>query len=263
MESIICPNCKSPNTGESQFCQVCGSPLTKLVEEPAVLPTPAQPAAAPVVPPPIPAAPAALVYAGTPVQSLGIWLDGWSDVIDGAAGQADEIKAEFVQEMQEAGIPGLRTADSILTSGSAQPRSRRIIQNASGATVSVNIAPFGKGLRVGWDLYARRSPNWVTIGVLGGAVLFFALLSSLNSFRFDSGLGGFLTFFKVFVTWPLVPIAVLMIAGKIFKDDIWAFFVKDLNDFALEEAESLGMAVDSALSNAILDVLEEENEGGE
>lgn len=261
MESIICPNCKSPNTGESKFCQVCGSPLSNAGEQPAATPPPDQSDAVTLVPPPIPAAqvpPAVHSVTGTPVSKLGVWVDGWSDVIEGAAGYADEVKAEFIQEMQDAGVVGLRSAESLMSSGTSLPQARQIIQSSSGASVVVNIAPYGKGLRVGWDLYTRRSPNWVTIGVLGGVILFFALLTSIHSFQYDSALGGLISFFSVITGWPLVPIIGLMIAGKICKEDIWAFFVKDPDDFALEDAESLGMVVDSALSNAILDALEED-----
>lgn len=261
METIICPNCKSQNTGESQFCQVCGTPLKRAVDAPSSTPQPAAVppplTSAPVpMPPPVPSSPPAY-YAGTPVHWLGVWMDGWSDVIEGAADHAVEIYDKFKKEIEDAGIEGLRSAESKLTSGTSAPRTYHVVQNQSGATVAVRITPYGRSLKVSWDLCTRRTPNWVTIGVLGGVVIFFAILASINSIRYDSGLAGFLTFFSVITGWTLTPVLGLMVAGKICNDDIWGLFIHDLDDFAMEDAESLAMVVDSALSNAILDVLDE------
>ncbi len=270
MDSIICPNCKSVNTGESLFCQVCGTELPRTIEVPAetaqgspVPPPVSGPGAAAPVPPPltsVPPVPAAPQFLVSPISKFGVWIDGWSDVIEGADGHAAEIKEGFLKEMKNAGIEGLRASDMPLSSGNQVPRNFHVIQDKSGATATVRIAPFGKNLLVSWDLYVKRIPNWITIGVLGGVILIFAILASINSFLFNSGVGGILNFFNVLLTWPLVPIIGILIAGKIWKDDPWGYFVKDLDDFALEDAESLAMVVDSALSNTILDVLEEGDE---
>ncbi|HPS42610.1 MAG TPA: hypothetical protein PK040_08410 [Anaerolineaceae bacterium] len=41
-----------------------------------------------------------------------------------------------------------------------------------------------------------------------------------------------------------------------FKDDIWGFYLSDLDDFALDEANLLGSVVDDCVSKAIEKVLE-------
>ena len=43
----------------------------------------------------------------TPISKLGVYTDGWSDVIEGGAPLADKVKREFVNNLKAAEIPGL------------------------------------------------------------------------------------------------------------------------------------------------------------
>ena len=277
MATIICPNCKTENPGTNQFCQSCGSSLkssipavndktvmSKRVKEPAAQ-TPPPPAASmppPVivvppppsqgasVPPPVYAA--APVYMGTPMRNLGIRSDGWSDVIAEAADLTDDVKKAFLDEIDAAKLEGVRIAESDLRSGAGDIRKYQVLYNGRGATIVVRVAPFGCSLVVGWDLYTRRTINWLTIGLLAGIVFVCALLQNIigRVFYMDF-FGGFFSFLGVFINWLLVPGLALMLLGKLVKDDWLGYYATDLDEFEADDAVAFSTVVDNALTTAV------------
>ncbi len=267
MATVVCANCGIENDASNKICQSCGKPLkaaasssdktvmasrTKAapppMPEPAA-PPPPMPASAPAVPPPPPAYKPTVPLSGTPIHSLGIRSDGWSDVIEGAAEQEEAVQKSFAEELKAVEIPGLVIGDSMLSNG-LTTRKYQVVYNGNGANVLVRIAPYGKNLLAGWDLYTKRSINWLTIGLLGGIVLLFALVYHLIGF-WGAFFGGLFGFLEQFVSLLFVPTLLVMLFGKIVKDDWLGLFVKDLDEFAADDAVALTSAVDSALSKAI------------
>jgi len=272
MESVVCPNCGSVNPGGNQFCQACGKPLNvaaavtadaTVVKErgkkSAATPPPPPPAGGPlpppiemVPPPPPPYYTTPPAYLGTPVRSLGIRTDGWSEVVEDAAPLADKVKQGFLSELAASGVGGLHIAEADLRSENAELRSYQMIENGKGAVIAVRAAPFGNSLVVSWDLYTRRTINWLGVGILAGAVFLFALAYNLTSGTFIYGFfRGLFMFIATTLSWLLTPGLAVMLAGKMLRDDWLAFFVKDLDDFAAEDAVALSTVVDNALTRAV------------
>jgi hypothetical protein len=277
MAKNICPNCKTENDPKNVFCQSCG---TSLVAAP-VTPPPAPvstPPPAPVVPPPARAAavppppvqavppppaygqppaygypPAPMYYMGTPIKQLGTHTDGWSDVIEDGAPLADKVKAAFIEKMNVEKIPGLRITEANISNGQMENRPYQLVSGPLGMTVAVRIAPYGKNLAISWDLFTKREANWLTIGLLGGIVFVLAVLDTVSyslSFYYDIFYAIF-SFLGTFIGWLLVPSLVLVLLGKIIKDDWIGLFVKDPNPFAVDDAISLTTVVDNALADAV------------
>jgi hypothetical protein len=120
------------------------------------------------------------------------------------------------------------------------------------------VAPFGKHLVVSWDLFTRQSVNWLTIGVLAGAMFVLAFLNHIlggTSLRFFYGL---FSWWGTFINWLLVPGLAVMLFGKILKGDWLAFYKKEPGNFAEDDAIAITTIVDDALSNAVEKALEEE-----
>lgn len=268
MATIVCASCGTVNDSVNLFCQTCGKSLksaapaasdqTVVANRPHSAPTPAQ-SSVPVAPPPIPPAvppsrPPAPAYApvaplGTPISRLGLRSDGWSDVLEDAAGLEESVKTAFLNEIKAAELPGLGVGESTLTNGKTS-RKYWVVYNGSGANVLVRFAPYGKNLLTSWDLYTKRKFNWLTLGILGGVVFLLTLLYQILG-HWGSFYGGFFAFLQGFFSMIFVPTLGVMLAGKLFKDDWLGFFMDDLNEFAADDAITLTSLVDSALSKAV------------
>lgn len=279
MTTVVCANCGTVNDAANAICQSCGKTLPKVeavasdrtvvvnrakatpppAPAPAAPPpppvqasTPPQPAsAAAPVPPPPPAYAAPAPMMGTPIRGLGVRSDGWSDVIEDAAGLEEEIQKAFVEELKSAAMPGVVVSDSLLSNGQIT-RKYQVVYNGNGANVAVRIAAYGKNLLAGWDLYTKRKPNWMTIGILGGAVFVFTLVYEILVHGFYGAFfAGLLGTISMFVSWLLVPTLWVLLFGKILKDDWLGFFVTDLDEFAADDAVALTSVVDTALAQAV------------
>jgi hypothetical protein len=188
---------------------------------------------------------------GTPVRNLGIRSDGWSDIIEDAAGWEEEVKKSFGEELKAASIPGLVIGESLISSGSIN-RKYQVVYNGSGANVLVRVTTFGKDLLASWDLYTKRKINWLNLAILGGSVFVLALLYEIIMRGFHgSFFGGLFGVIALILSWLLVPTLAVMLFAKITKDDWLGFFVDDLDEFASDDAMALASVVDSALARAI------------
>lgn len=293
MEKLKCSKCNTENEPGNQFCQTCGAPLTVTSEKTVAVkrsapetaatnmvqtpppPAPMPPAGVPMPPPPGPymqgqmplqpaygqppayGYPPVPMYAGTPIKQLGLHVDGWSDIVEDGAELADKVKQAFIDKVIKENVPGLRITDVLLSANDMQPRPYTLLTNASGVAVPVRVAPYGKNLVVSWDLYTKRSANWLTIGLLGGIVLLLAILDKIIvMYAFDNFFIGLFSFIGTFLSWLLLPTLVLLLLGKIIKDDWAGLFVKNIDAFAADDADSLTTIVDNDLVDAIEDCLE-------
>lgn len=278
MAKTICPNCKTENDPKNVFCQSCGASLVAAPvmppPSPAATPPPAMtlPPAAPRVaampPPPVQAVPPApnygqppaygyppapMYYMGTPIKQLGTHTDGWNDVIEGGAELAEKVKAAFVEKMNAEKIPGVRITESNLSNDKMENRQYQLVSGLQGMTIAVRIAAMGKNLAVSWDLFTKREANWLTLGLLGGIVFVLAVLDTVAysiSFYNDIFYAIF-NFIGTFISWLLVPTLVLLLLGKIIKDEWIGLFVNDPNPFAVDDAIGLTTVVDNALAAAV------------
>jgi len=257
MDKILCPKCNTENPEKNVYCEVCGAPLREEAQKPPVMPTSAVPPPPPPLPPIMPAAPR--VY-GTPLSSLGGWMDSWSEVVEGEAEAADKVTEAFIEEIKTADVEGVGISSADLVSKGAAPRKYHIVHNGRGSNLAVRIAPYGKDLWVSWDLFTRRSPNWLTLGIWLGAIVFLLLVGGILSWVFYSFMTSLSVFFSLALSLVLVTGFGLMLAGKILKDDVWGLFINELDDFELDDASALSSLVDNSLVNALDAVLIEEPE---
>lgn len=201
--------------------------------------------------------PPAPMFIGTPINQLGMHVDGWSDIVEDGADLADKVKQAFIEKISKENIPGLRITDVLLSANEMQPRPYTLVTNVPGVAVTVRAVPYGKNLAISWDLYTKRSANWLTIGLLGGIVFLLAVLDmifiAIVGADFFSAL---FSFISTFLGWLLLPTLVLLLLGKIIKDDWVGLFVKNIDSFAADDADSLTTIVDNDLIEAIEDCLE-------
>jgi hypothetical protein len=256
------------NPATNLFCQACGSRLATATVAAAPVPPPA----APYPPqqggyPPPPAYPPQQALYGQPpalgyqapapvfvapaIDKLGVKVDEFSDIVPDLGERAAKVEETFVNALKEKGLPGVNVFKSIYTAGGKQ-RAYVGVTNPAGATILVDFVPVGKDLASNWSLYTKRAINWLTVGIVGGAAIFFALLTFVFGLI---GLWGFSSAWSQFFnTLSLLLIAGILVAGllgKILKDDVSAFFVKDMDDIAWEDTNVLQSVVHDTMIDAI------------
>jgi hypothetical protein len=287
MTNLVCSNCKAENPPDNLFCQSCGTslqgvkpdngektvmaprgeavlPPTQAEPKPeAVPPSPAMQTATPppvsaAVPPPPPILPPVLPTQsfGTPIHKLGVRMDNWSELIEGEAAAAPEVTRLFVEEIGKAKLEGVKIAAVDLTSGASGARKYQVVENGKGATVAVRFAPVGNDLLLTWDLFTRRTTNWLLIGIVGGVAFLLALIWVIVN-RGAGFFYGLVSLVNTFLGLILVPGFGLLLLGKLKKDDIWGYYVNDLDDFAMDDANALGILVDDAATRAVETIITE------
>lgn len=218
------------------------------VLKPSAVPPPT-PALPPAAPPLVPQSP--FLNLGTPIRKLGFRVDSWYELLPGEGSRSDELAGIFKEEVEGAAGKDVRVVDSLLNGGGIATRTYQLVHNGTGATVAARFATVGKDLYAGWELFIRREINWLPIFIIGGIALVLAVVDGILSGIATNFFYAILSLFQVFLGLLLVPGLGLLLFGKLFKDDIWGFFFKDQDAFALDDANALSLLVDDALSRAI------------
>lgn len=270
--TIVCTNCKAVNPATNLYCQSCGAQLaTATVPSTPVPPPFAQPSQPGAVPPPA-YPPQQAPYAQPPamgyqppmpmfippaIEKLGVKVDEFSDLIPDLGEEAAKVEEVFIKAIGEKNLPGVNIAKSVYSAGGRQ-RDYVGITHPAGATMLVGIKALGKDLATNWYLYTKRTINWLTVGIVGGAAFFLALLTFIFGLV---TIWGFSTawsqFFNTLALLLIAGIFVTGLLGKILKDDISALFVKEMDDIAWEDVGVMQSVVHDALIDTIDEALYE------
>ncbi len=256
VETQICPNCHSVNPLKNAFCQVCGNKLVAATppQPPMVTVRSASTSLPPVPPstpqttmPPVPPAPPVAPYPPIAVlppvptlDSLGIKVDEFSDIMCDDAPRSEELTEVFVKALTDRNIPGLKITEGDFTT-EGKRRHYHIITGPAKTTFLASIFPYGRDLILGWEMYIKRTLKWVPLAILGGTAVILALISFLTSGFFFSTFWTFLFIFLLFA-----GLAGLLL-GKVLKDDWMDLFVEDIDEISWAEASALQLVVHEAL----------------
>ena len=199
--------------------------------------------------------PAAWVTSGARSLSwLGERLDGWADLIEGAAERAPEVIKAFQERVSIRQMPNVQHESSTLTTGGLVGKKRpyQLVHTPTGAAVAVYIGQFGRDLYVAWDLFIRPGWNMIVIwGILGVG----AVLGLFQAFGRDPWTGHtrFNFFGWIGATIGLSILFALLVggAGLILKRNPLAFFRKELDAFDADDITAMTLAVHKSLLQAI------------
>lgn len=194
----------------------------------------------PPAPPATPIPPVAVLPPVPPIESLGIKVDEFSDIMCDDAPRSRELTKAFIKALTDRNIPNLKIAEGEFTT-EGKRRNYHVITGPAKTTFLASIFPYGKDLILGWEMYIKRTLKWVPLAILGGSAVVLALISFLTSGFFFSTFWTFLFIFLFFAA-----LAGLLL-GKVLKDDWMYLFVEDIDEISWVEASALQLAVHEAL----------------
>ncbi len=182
------------------------------------------------------------------LENQGVRVDGWADLIPGAAERAGEVEQGFVEEINKRAFPFARLGKAEFYAGPTR-RSFQIFGGAQGS-VAVSIAAVGKDLSLSWDLFVKQKPNMRMLAILAGAVVALSLFSSFDSifFSFSAFLLSFI--FGLF-GHVLLVVVVGLIAGKVLHGDLFSFLIQKPDLLAQQDLAAMSLAVHQSLHKAI------------
>lgn len=215
----------------------------------------------PPVPSPVPVWPQAGARA---LKGLGRREDGWSDLIDGYAEQAQAITTLFRTKVATRDHPRSGRQAATLTIGSldTQRRSHDLITTSGGATIAVHVGPFGRDLYLRWDLYVRPVVNWRMVRLLAVLALMFStpLICVALGFGVSAGsagesfaavLFGLFVWASATVTHFILLAIPVIVVGFFIQGNPLAYFFKQVNAFDLFDIEATTKGVHRSLMETI------------
>jgi hypothetical protein len=143
------------------------------------------------------------------------------------------------------------------TKVTAKQRDYKFACTTPAATVAIYIGACGNDLYLCWDLFLRRVWNEVIIGMIIALALVIALYQgftgAMNQLSQGSSLFAFLSILGIipsFIFGAISFAVLLMIAGFLFKRDVWAFLTKEIDLFEAHNIGAMVLAVDKTLRQA-------------
>jgi hypothetical protein len=254
-----CPNCHTQNAPQNIFCQACGTRLNPAAQStPDSQPrsfewsqaTSSQPLSEtyPRIMQP------ATQYGMIQIDRLGSRLDGWADLVEGAAEKAEEIRMAFDGELQDRHMPQIDQIQSQLTPGGLAGKRRKyyLTQNPVGATLATYIGEFGHDLYISWDLFVRPVIKWRNLAIMVGIAALLAICPALVSQSIsDAPLVALVSWFFSTLGWLVPVVIVALIAGRFMRGSFLAFFIEEIDHFAADDVTAMMFAVHKSLLKAV------------
>jgi len=192
------------------------------------------------------------------VNKLGIFLDGWSELIEGMGSKADKVRKDVLKLVEGREIPDVASGEKIgyVSLISKDRRDYIVSETDPGATTTIYIAQYGKDLYASWRTWIQYVLNWDLLKWFVGAAVVFGL--------FGGGIrqgGGFLgpqetTFsfggwIAATVAWLIGFAILLAIAGRVIKGSFLAYFFVEPNIFDAEDITAMSLAAHYSVLRAL------------
>lgn len=186
----------------------------------------------------------------TDINRLGVRIDGWADIVEGAGDKAEEAREATTQVLKNKEMPDVSINSTTIRTSKDRPY--LIIEMPNGACVTIYIGSFGKDLYATWDLYIRPVLNKDLIfAVLGIA----AVLGFIGAFRQNGWTGesefSFIGWIFSTMGWVIGGAILMGIAGFLTRRNIFAFFFKQLDIFDIDDIGAMGLDVHKGLLCAL------------
>ena len=192
------------------------------------------------------------------VNKLGVFLDGWSDIVEGVGSKAMEVRQNILNILKERQMPEIEVMKTTLFVGliSQDNRDYLVSQTFPGARTTIYIAQHGKDLYASWRTWIEPVFNWnLWRLILVGAAVLGLITGGIGKS------GGFYGPSKTtfsFVGWIaatigyLITVAIILaIAGRIIKGRFTAYFFVEPNVFDADDITAMSISVHKSVLRAL------------
>ena len=202
---------------------------------------------------------------GFNIGNKGIWIDSWSDLLEGMAGKAEEVNKEILKQLQDKKLPNVRVREvSARTSiFSSARRPYILLETHPGATTGIYISARGEDLYVSWKTFVVGVFNRRLLMILLGFsaipnICTFTIAFAFSAVDSITSLGGFGSLSAAIFPAVAGTIAVFIflvgliaLAGFFIRGDFLSFLLIEPTLFAVEDITVLSHAADKAVRNSL------------
>lgn len=192
------------------------------------------------------------------VNKLGVFLDGWSELIEGMGSKAGKVRKDVLKLVEGREIPEVYTGDrsGYVSLISKDRRDYIVSETNPGATTTIYIAKYGKDLYASWRTWIQMVFNWdflkwviggaVVLGLFGGGIRRGGGLFGSQQTTFSFG-----WWIAATIAWLIFAAVILAIAGRVIKGSFLAYFFVEPNIFDAEDITAMSLAAHYSILRAL------------
>jgi hypothetical protein len=192
------------------------------------------------------------------VNKLGSFLDGWSEIVEGAGDKASQVRQNVLGLLQGRGMPDITLGNKTgyVSLISQDRRDYVVSETFPGAKTTIYIAKHGNDLYASWRTWIEPKLNWNFLRwILGGAAVLGLFTGGIQ--RGGTLFGPSETTFSFFgwlsSTFTLIVIAafILAVVGRFFKGSFLAYFIIEPNVFDADDITAMSLSVHKSVLRAL------------
>lgn len=180
--------------------------------------------------------------------NFGKWIDGWADILEGAANMSSSVNNTFVETFTGHQLPNINVSRVNITENGDKngKRNFHLIRDFAGSTVAVYIGPFGNDLFLTWNLYSKQSLKITNVaGIIGSSVVM-GTLSAISQIGFN-----FFIWLLAILGWTILIVVGILIGSWVwYGDPLFFFFEKD-SQFIADDLVAITIATHKSLLNTL------------
>lgn len=195
------------------------------------------------------------------INNLGLFLDGWAELVEGRGDNADEIRNRVFANLSERNMPEVRVSQVNGSVGIAsRTRPYNITATHPNSKTAIYIAQHGQDLYVSWRTFIKPLFNvWIFV-VFGLALFcapltFFVSAASWSPYSFASATTMFLNSVAaaagVTIAFLFFLVVVLAALGLVLRGRALAFFYVEVNTFDAEDITAMSLSVHKSIIHVL------------
>jgi hypothetical protein len=193
------------------------------------------------------------------INNLGYFLDGWADLIEGMGEKVEEVRSNVIKGLQDRHMPEIQVSEKIgyVSFASGESRAFTITTTAPGATTIVYVSKHGKDLYSSWRTFIHPVINQTVVFVILAIAGFLGLIAGgiqngINPYtgQYESSFS-LTSWIGLTILFLLFEIIILVLAGRILKGDIFAYFFTEPNVFDAEDITAMSLSAHKSLIRAL------------
>jgi hypothetical protein len=192
------------------------------------------------------------------VNKLGVFLDGWSDIVEGMGDKANQVRQNILSLLQGREMPDIALDNKVgyVSLISKDRRDYIVSETFPGARTTIYIAQHGNDLYASWRTWIEPKINWNLWKwiLIGAAVLGFLTggIQQSNSFYGPSQTNfSLIGWIGAMIGYLVLTAIVLAVVGRVIKGNFLAYFFIEPNVFDAEDITAMSLSVHKSVLRAL------------